>query len=74
MEHNKSLEELEQEVATVKRLFASPDGQKVFKTMEAEFSDRSSFVVGDSHATAFKEGQRSVMLFIIDTLESEYEV
>jgi len=71
--HVKGLEELEQEVTNIKILFASPDGQKVFETLETEFSDRSSYVAGDPHATSFKEGQRSVMLFLKDALESEYE-
>ena len=65
--------EIKQQISKIKSLFTAPDGEAVFKLLELEFSDRTSFTAGDPHMTAFKEGQRSVILFIKDTLESEYE-
>lgn len=43
---------------------ANPAGQKILEEMSVLFEHRSSHVQGDSHETAFREGQRSVMLFI----------
>jgi len=68
-----ALEKARQDVTVIKRLFTGPDGQRAYDFMAREFSDRSSFVACDPHATAFREGQRSVILFIKDSLESDYE-
>lgn len=43
---------------------ANPAGQKILEEMSIIFEHRLSHVPGDSHETAFREGQRSVMLFI----------
>lgn len=47
----------------------SGDGQTVLADLCESYMDRSSFVPGDSHATAFNEGQRSVVLAIFALLE-----
>lgn len=48
------------------RVFASPDGQIVMRHLMKKFNVASpSFVNGDTHATAFKEGQRHVVLSVL---------
>lgn len=41
------------------------DGQAILNELATLFYDRQSYVKGDSHETAFKEGQRSVVAFLI---------
>jgi len=65
--------ELEREAMNMRRILQTPDGQKLYETLDTEFSDRSSFVAGDPYATAYKEGQRSVVLFLKDLMEVNYE-
>jgi len=65
--------EAEQKAAILKRVFSGPDGDKAYDLLYAEFADRTSHVIGDSHSTAFNEGQRSVVLFLADIRESDYE-
>jgi len=49
-----------------RRIFASPDGQIVLKHLMKKFNVASpTFVNGDTHATAFREGQRHVVLSIL---------
>jgi len=43
---------------------ANPAGQKILEEMSIIFEHRISHVSGDPYETAFREGQRSVMLFI----------
>lgn len=69
----KTIEELKTEATQIKNLFQSPDGQAAFKVLEAEFSDRTSHVPGDPYTSAFNEGKRSVILFIKDLMETNYE-
>jgi hypothetical protein len=45
-----------------------PAGQKVLEELSARFYDIASYTKNDSHETAFKEGQRSVLRFIIGKL------
>ncbi len=47
----------------------SVDGQIVLQDLCDSYYDRTSFVPGDSHATAYAEGQRSVVLAIFEILE-----
>lgn len=73
----KTVEDLTQEAennaAIIKRAFSGTDGDKVFDLLYREFADRSSHVPGDPHTSAFNEGQRSVILFLTDIRESDYE-
>ena len=41
------------------------DGQAILDELSALFYDRPSYVKGDPHETAYKEGQRSVIALII---------
>ena len=42
--------------------------QKVLEELTSLFYDRSSYTKGDPYETAFNEGQRSVILFILQKL------
>lgn len=66
--------EAEQKAANLKRILVSPDGVELLKLLDIEFADRTSHVAGDPHTTAFNEGQRSVVLFLRDIKETEYEI
>lgn len=49
--------------------FGTPQGEKVLESLYQYCHQNSpSFVVGDSHYTAFREGQRSVILQIMKML------
>ena len=41
------------------------DGLNILGDLSMKFYDRPSYAPGDPHATAFNEGQRSVIAFII---------
>ena len=41
------------------------DGKAVLEELCRQFYDRPSYVKGDAYDTAFKEGQRSVVAFIL---------
>lgn len=41
------------------------DGQAILDELSALFYDRPSYTKGDTHETAFKEGQKSVVALII---------
>lgn len=41
------------------------DGQAVLDELSRLYYDRPSYTKGDTHETAFKEGQRSVVSFLI---------
>jgi len=53
---------------------ANPAGQKILEEMSVLFENRISHVPGDSHETAFREGQRSVMLYIYKKCANAQEV
>ncbi|MDP5239923.1 hypothetical protein Q9Q94_10285 [Uliginosibacterium sp. 31-16] len=46
----------------------SPDGSRVFEELTSRFYDIQSHTPGDSYETAFREGQRSVLRFVIRQL------
>lgn len=41
------------------------DGQAILEELARLFYDRPSYTQGDTHETAYKEGQRSVVAFLI---------
>lgn len=45
-------------------VFTSPNGKDVFEDLIQAFDNRESYVQGDSYATHFRDGQRSVVLGI----------
>lgn len=50
-------------------VFNSPEGREVLKDLQAKFHEITSFAPGDPHRTAFNEGRRSVVLYIMQRLE-----
>jgi hypothetical protein len=48
--------------------FSSESGKAVLKDMRKMYFDRQSYVPGDQYATAFLEGQRSVVADILSFL------
>jgi hypothetical protein len=57
-------------ISDYQQTFNSPAGQKVLlHIMQSCGIMSSSFVKGDSHVTAFNEGQRSVVVQILKTLK-----
>ncbi|QDP62406.1 MAG: hypothetical protein GOVbin3393_14 [Prokaryotic dsDNA virus sp.] len=48
--------------------FSTPEGERVLQDLQAAYGDRISFS-SDPYATAYKEGQRSVLLRINNLLK-----
>tara|TARA_R100000995_G_scaffold32167_1_gene14432 strand:- start:4589 stop:4783 length:195 start_codon:yes stop_codon:yes gene_type:complete len=57
--------------ATYKSVFGSDDGKQVLEDMEKRFGLWRTSYVPDSNETAFREGQRDVVLFIHATLKEK---
>lgn len=55
----------------VKSVAATKDGEDLLLALEAKYNARLSFVVGDSHLTAYNEGQRSVVMELLGYLATE---
>jgi hypothetical protein len=49
--------------------YESPSGKEVLEDLQRSFMFRTSHFRGDSHETAFREGQRDVILRILKMLE-----
>ena len=55
-----------------RRTFNTEDGEQVLKDLKARFSfETSTFVPGDPHMSAFREGQRDAVLLIVRMLSEE---
>ena len=54
-----------------KELFASPEGKKVLEDLEKRFSFKSSTFVPNSDETIYREGQRSVVVFIHSMIDDQ---
>tara|TARA_R100001510_G_scaffold57150_1_gene64322 strand:+ start:1166 stop:1378 length:213 start_codon:yes stop_codon:yes gene_type:complete len=64
------MKEIEQLKEMYRFVFNETSGIKVLKDLEARCNYRvSSFVKGDSNATAYEEGKRAVYLYILNMLE-----
>tara|TARA_Y100001934_G_C11726923_1_gene483916 strand:- start:14 stop:208 length:195 start_codon:yes stop_codon:yes gene_type:complete len=57
--------------STYKSVFESDDGKQVLKDMELRFGLWRTSYVPDSNETAFREGQRDVILFIHSILKEK---
>lgn len=71
MDKSKYLEEKKKKLGIYKALFATDDGKFVLDDLRKAFGDRISFVRGDAHETAFREGQRDVYLRIKTLIETD---
>ena len=64
--------DLKQLTIDYKQTFTSESGVKVLEDLKKRCSfNTTTFVQGDSHDTAFREGQRSVVLFINNMLNKK---
>lgn len=64
--------DIKQLVIDYKTTFGSESGNKVLEDLKKRCSfETTTFVKGDSHDTAFREGQRSVVLFINNMLNKK---
>jgi len=54
-----------------KELFSSTEGKKVLEDLETRFSYRSSTFIPNSDETIYREGQRSVVVFINNMIEDK---
>jgi len=50
-----------------------PEGQKVFQELSSLFYDIESYDRGDSYHTAYNEGRRAVLGFIINKMNESQE-
>ena len=75
MEENKQLEKLINRLKTnYKYIFNTDEGREVLADLEKRCHYHSTTnVKGDSHESAYMEGQRSVLLFIKSMLQKENE-
>ena len=75
MEENKQLEKLITKLKTnYKYIFNTEEGKEVLTDLEKRCHYHSTTnVKGDSHESAYMEGQRSVLLFIKSMLQKENE-
>ncbi len=51
------------------RVFDGPEGQSIIQDLEAHYHINNTTFRHDSHATAYSEGQRSVVLYIKSMLK-----
>ena len=75
MEENKQLEKVINRLKTnYKYIFNTDEGKEVLVDLEKRCHYHSTTnVKGDSHESAYMEGQRSVLLFIKSMLQKENE-
>ena len=75
MEENKQLEKLITKLKiNYKYIFNTDEGKEVLADLEKRCHYHSTTnVKGDSHESAYMEGQRSVLLFIKSMLQNENE-
>ena len=75
MEQNKQLEKFLEALKTnYKYIFNTDEGKEVLADLEKRCHYHSTTnVKGDSHESAYMEGQRSVLLFIKSMLRKENE-
>ena len=58
-------------LADYRETFATDQGKRVLWDMMKQFMMTRSFVPGDSYATHFNEGQREVLLHILNKLKTD---
>lgn len=57
-----------------KKVFSGQDGEMVFKDLiEQGFVYQECFIAGDTHATAYSLGRRSMVLMIKNQIEKKIE-
>jgi hypothetical protein len=64
-------QEINNNIKIYQRVFKSDDGEKLLEDLEKRCNVHATSFSLDSHETAFREGQRSVVLFIKSTLKKQ---
>jgi hypothetical protein len=64
-------QEINNNIKIYQRVFKSDDGEKLLEDLEKRCNVHATSFSPDSHETAFREGQRSVVLFIKSTLKKQ---
>lgn len=57
-------QELFKKADIVKRVLCTADGEKLLKFLEEEFDHEQIFTPGDPHHTAYRLGQRDVVVYL----------
>ncbi len=70
LKQRKAAEEVHKIEKKIGIAFALPSGEEALKHLRRLFYDRGSFVKGDPYHTAFKEGQRDVVGYIIECVDA----
>lgn len=66
------MKQIEEMKLAYRRAFNNDDGQRVLADLKSRFSfEASTFIPGDPHYSAFKEGQRDAVLLIVRMLSEE---
>ncbi len=60
-------------VKSYKHVFATEDGKRVLEHLVRTYMLKTSHVEGDAYSTAFNEGARNVVLFILQKLRINLE-
>lgn len=55
-------------------IFDTEEGKRVFADLKSAYYHRSSYTKDDPYETAFREGQRSVIIRIINLIKEEKDV
>ena len=63
--------DIEETIEIYKRIFKSDDGKKILSDLEKRCNVHNTSFSTDAHETSFREGQRSVVLFIKSTLKKK---
>jgi hypothetical protein len=63
--------ELNENIKLYNRVFTSEDGKKLLEDLKKRCNVHSTSFSTDPHETSFREGQRSVVLFIEATLNKQ---
>lgn len=58
-------------ISMFQQVFNGKNGEAVLSWFKVRYGDKSSHVAGDSHGTAFNEGQRSVYLQIMQFMNKD---
>ena len=68
---NKDHKQLKQDYENT---FDTPQGTRVFGDLDSAYYHRSSYTKDDPYETTFREGQRSVIIRIINLIKEEKNV
>ena len=59
-------------IAAYQRIFSSPEGERVLLDLvKVARLDIPTFAAGDPHETSYREGERSIVLRIIKTINTD---